>query len=411
MAQTVANFADVMKDTWTADRLERQYYADVPWLDRIERTPRYTIGNEARVPVDKGLTGSETILAAAGGTLNPADEAKVDRAVFTLSYFWSQIDLQAAVLNQGDGGDHSVADAMELEVNGALTAIRRSAQRVALSNGDALIAECTTTTGSATVNLLSTGYGVHAVEMGWLRTGQTVDIGTAANEVSVAADRTINSVQESTTDPEIRISGATVTTATGDFVSISNARAGTTSNEYAGLRSIVGSTTSAVGGLDPDTAGEEFWKPASVATDTAVSLDNLLLLQRRVFSKSGKFMTFVLTSPKQLAAIYSMLQSQVRFTGDRQLGAGGVESVRWNNMEINAWPDVPDREIYFLTLEDFLIVTGQWTGPMWTSQIEGNGKGLRWVQGATGFVEGLTYPHSLAIRRRNTHAANISLTA
>jgi hypothetical protein len=119
----------------------------------------------------------------------------------------------------------------------------------------------------------------------------------------------------------------------------------------------------------------------------------------------------VLTSPKQLANIYSFLQSQVRFAGDK-VTAGNVESVTWNGLEIVALPDVYDQELYMLTLDDLLCVTdGRWGKPVWASDIEGRGGRFHWNVGNTNFVDGLAYFFNIGIRRRNSHAANISLTA
>lgn len=414
MAQTVANLVDVMKEVWTQDRLEKQYYDQNPLLSKIEKTNRFTIGEKAFVPLQKGRGGGYGAKPAAGGTLNAADEARVDRAEYDITFHYKYISIENAALEQASGNKaHAVVGALNLEVENALSALRKQLTRQAYSNGDALIAECTTTSSSTTVNLVSTGYGYDAIVRGWLEPGLLVDIGTTANEGSEATDREITSVSESSSDPEIVISGAAVDTAAGDYVSIANNRSGTTSYETNGLRQIAGSTTSAVGGLDPDTTGEEFWKPAQVDTSTTVvSLDLLLSLQNSIFQKTGKASgQYVTTSGKQRKNIYSLLQNQARFTGDSGFEAGSVESVRWNGMVIEAQPDCPDRELYMLSLEDFFIVTGASGKPQWMSDRQGANTGLIWNAGSTNFVDALNYNLNVAIRRRNSHAAAVALTA
>jgi hypothetical protein len=239
-----------------------------------------------------------------------------------------------------------------------------------------------------------------------------VDIGTTANEIAVADAVTVVSVSESISAPSF-VASASVTETANDFVSIANARTGTTSFETNGLRTIAGSTTSAVGGLDPDTAGEEFWKPAAVdTTTTLVSLDLLLTLQRSVFQKTGSFPTFITTSPKQAANLYAQFQNQVRFGGDKETAAGAAHSFTWNGLTIEVDPDIPDRELYMLNLADFFIVTdGQFGKPTWMSDIEGSGGRFRWVQGNTKVTDAVVYPNNLAIKRRNGLAAAIGLTA
>lgn len=412
-SETVANLLDLLKEVWTENRLNKQFFDGTRWFDKIENVGnKYTIGRQAQVPIETSLPGGTSTFLAAGGTLNAADDLHVDRADYTISYLYQAVDLQVAALNQADGvGDRSTVDAMDQTMVSNVLALRKEANRQSVSNGDALIAECTTTSGSATVNLLSTGYGYHAVRSGWLRPGHVVDIGTTSNETSVASDRTITSVKKDSSDPEIRISGATVTTATGDYVSIANARSGATSNEINGLRTIAGSNSTAIGGLDPDTAGEEFWKPAHVdTTTTVVSQDLLLRLQREVYTETGKWPTYVTTSPKQAADLYALYNSQVRFASDSP-NAGNVDSFKWNNLEINSDPDIPDRELYMLTLEDFCLITGgKITKPTWFSDLEGSGGRLRTVQGTTRLADQLVYSFNIACKRRSSQASAIGLT-
>lgn len=405
---TVSGLTDILKDIWTDDELNKQFYADTPWLDRLEKTDRYTIGKVAKVPIHEQLGGGDTILDSAGGALNAADPEDVEVAEFGLSYDWRQVSIEFGALNQAGGNETAVVEAKSLEVENKLVASRRSIQRIFLGNGDALIAEATTTTASTTVNLRSTGYGNDAIVRGWLRPGQVIDIGTTANETSVAADRTITSVTESTTAPSIVISGAAVTAANGDYVSIANARSGTTSKEVPGLRSIAGSTTTTVGTLDPAT--ETYWKPASVDTTTAMDTNIPLDLQKAVFQKTGKFPTHVLTSIDQITNLYKLLQNQMRFQGDL-VQAGNVMATKWNGMTIEAIPDVPAREFYMLTPEDMLIVTGGYTKPTWASSVQGAKVASIWNSGNTNFTDGLVYACGLGVRRRNSLAANISLTA
>jgi hypothetical protein len=419
MAQTVATFTDVLKEVWTSDRLEKQFYSETPFLDRIERTNKYTIGKQAQVPLHVGRSGGESTRPAAGGALNTADRQRVDTAVYTIPQHWFQVDIQAATMAQGPGGNASVVDSVDLEIDGAMSDMRKSLMRQVLGGGDALIAQTTTTSNSTVVLLTPQGttgaagvvpYGYDAIAAGHLRVGQYVDIGTTGNETSAGADLLISAVSESSSTPSITVQTAITTTTLG-YVSIRDNRSGTTAYETNGLRSIAGSTTSALGGLDPDTAGEEFWKPASVSTTSSISLDELLTLQRGVFKKTGKNSTYILTSPKQLSNIYSFLQSQVRFVPDK-VTAGNVESTTWNGNEIVALPDVYDNELYMLTLEDLLVISdARWGKPTWASDIEGRGGRFHWNVGQTNFVDGLVYFFNIGARRRNGFAANVSLHA
>jgi hypothetical protein len=141
----------------------------------------------------------------------------------------------------------------------------------------------------------------------------------------------------------------------------------------------------ALGTLNPSTAGEEFWAAAHLDTTTTVlSLDLLLTMQRKVMQKGGAAQTYVCTSLKQQANFYSLLQNQVRFAGEMKLGAGNVGGVVWNGLEVEGLNAIPNRELYFLTLDDFHVVTGaKFSKPTWVSDIAGNNTGMIWKQGNT----------------------------
>lgn len=410
MAQTVATYTDVLKEAWTSDRLEVQFRKKFPLFDKVEKYQATVIGKQAQVPIHGSRGGGETTLDSAGGALNAADRQRVDQAQYTLSYLYHPIELQTGVLNQGAGGSQSVGVAMDVEVQGAINNLRQSAMRQFASNGDALIAQAGTTTTSNEVELSTTGFGFDAIVRGWLRVGLQVDIGTTADEESIGGvgGRTITAVEKVAASPSITISGGTVTTSTSHFVSVAEAREGTTSNELNGLRNIV-STTAALGGLDPQTAGEEFWTAAEVnSTDTTVSLDLLLDLQRAIVQETGDPETLVACSLKQRAALYSLFQAQVRFPSDSV--SAGHDMPKWNEMEVLGVPDIVDRELYMLSPANLCTVTGKIKQPTWMSDIEGAGGRLRWDQGNTGFKDAVVYPLQFAAKRRNSHAAATNLT-
>lgn len=412
MTETLANLLDITKEVWTQDRLERQFYNKNLWLDKVEKTNKYSIGRKAHVPVEKSLPGGYSAMPSTGGTLNSSDALHVDVAIYDLKYHYQQVEIQIAAMAQVSGpGVRATIDAQDQLVESNMDALRREIGRQSVGNGDALIAITASGAANTTILLEPTGYGYDAIVRGWLRPGQVIDVGTTANEVSVGDAVTISSVTESASAPSLVVN-TSVTETASTYVSIANARAGTTSYEMDGLRTIVGSTTSAVGTLDPDNAGEEFWKPASVDTSTTlVSLDLLLDLQRGVFQKTGAFPTFVTTSPKQQANLYAQFQNQVRFDPDKTT-AGNAHAFTWNGLSIQVDPDIPDRELYMLNLSDFFVVTdGQFGKPTWMSDIEGAGGRFRWVQGNTKFVDAIVYPIQLAIKRRNSHSAAIGLTA
>jgi hypothetical protein len=418
VAQTVANLASVLKQAWTSNRMAKQFYNKNPLLDWMQQVQPTIIGSQAQVPIHKGRAGAETTTNAAGGILNPADAQKTDQALYTMSYLWRQVSLETAVMNQATGGDQSVIAGKNLEIQGALDDMAASASRQLANNGDGFIAQCTTGGPSTTVNLLpqaSGGIGYDAIVRGWFVPGQPLDIGTAADSDALATGTTLVDVVEDPVAPQLIVS-TSVTTTSSHFVSIANPNSATAPPpEINGLRNIAGSTGT-LGGINPASPGESYWKPALVDnTTTSFSIDLGLNLQRAAWQKTGDVMSYVITSGKQLSNFYSLLQNQVRFNGDRGLGAGGIgnmDGLTWNNVGVNAWQHIVDKEWYHVgSKDDFVRIVGRYTKPTWTSEVEGGGEALRWGQGTTAFNEGLWFGLQVGVQRRNSLAAATNLVA
>jgi hypothetical protein len=413
MAQDVSSLQDVMQEVFTASRLEKQFYDEFRLFDKLHRTSKWTHGKKAVVPVHAGRSGGVTTLSSAGGTLNAADKQRVDRAEYLVPYHYHQIELQLAAINEATGGGFSIGSSVNLEVEGGLSDLRNNITRQFLGDNTGLIARMDATTNNTTLEMTASGYGYDAIVRGWLYPGLLVDIGTTADPDSEVDGLALTGVRESSTDPDVILAAAD-TVADGSFISVAQAtqNGGNTSNESDGLRNMAASTTAPSGTLDPDTAGQEFWQPAHVDTTTTVlSLNLLLTLQRKVNQKVGSRSGTLVMGLYQKQNFYELLQNQVRFSSD-SVKAGNDQTETWNGGPIVDLPEVPDREVYYLTLSDLALVTGaKIKKPTWVSSLQGANQAMLWAQGSTRFVDALTYPVGLAMSRRNSHAAAIGLTA
>ena len=417
MAQTATSLLDILREGWTADRVQQQYEADNGPLARIEKVKGTMIGKQAQVPIHKSRNlGGYTSVGAGGGSLNAAGKQGVDQASYTLVYHWLQIELDASALIQAQSNAQAVIASKDLEIEGAVENVRHQCVRQLMTNGDGIVAQCDTGGASTTVELLAspsgTAWGYDALVRGWLGVGSFVDIGTTADTDALVTAAEVTAINDSATDPDIVIGTSISTTSGTHFVYIANPNSATAANpEMNGLRNTV-NTTGAYGGLNPATAGEEFWAAAARDTTTTVfSLDLALTLQRHVMQRSGKAQSDVWTGLKQGANFYSLLQNQVRFTGEAEMQAGSVGRLKWNGMVVDQFPDVLDSDWYCLTLSDFCRITGGTDGPKWASEIEGAGGQTRWAQGTTSFKDAIVYPIQIGINRRNTSSAATALTA
>ena len=406
MAADSSAYDAVLKEVWTSDSLEEQLYQGNPLLDSIEKLDSFSIGDKAVTPVHTGRSGGYSVVPRAGSTsLNAADAQESQQATWNYTHHWFRIAIETAAIDETSDKSKAVASVVDTEVNRGLDDLRKQLTRQAFSNGDALIAKCGTTSAATEVELDTSDYGYDAIARGWLYPGLPVDVGTAADEDADVAGSVITAVEEDSASPSITI-GTAITTTTSDFVSIADARSGTTSYEMNGLRNLISDTTT-VGGIAP--ASVPGWKAASVdTTTTTLTLPAIYAQERAVFQKTGNSPDWALTSPKQFEALYKLLQSQVRFSGDGSLSAGNMEGLKVGGITVQRQPDCPDRAFYCLTKKDLFAVRTE--KPAWAPQKYGKSSILQYVEGTTRMESAAVYRLQLGLKRRNSHSVLASLT-
>jgi hypothetical protein len=414
MPTTVASQLDIAKEVWDSDSLNKQFYDQNPWLQRIEKRQRVVVGKRAQVPLHSQRAGGTTVATSAGTTsIHTSGAEVVDQAQYNVAYNYFPVGIQTGALNEITGGGTSVGDAYEGMISGGISNIRNQVVRQFLT-GHGRIAQCDSGGASTTVELLAEASaslsagevsGTHALQMGWIVPDDHLQFGTIADPDTLTADGIVASVVESLTDPDVVIDDSITTTAS-HFARLASNGTSVPTIESAGLVTIAGTSGNTVGAIDGAT--NTFWNPAEVVTTAQLpDLELLLRLNRRVAKKTGSGETFLLTSLAQLDNIYQFLQTQVRFSGDKELGAGASESIKWRGMEIHAFPHVPDNMLFFLDLESLEQVVGKYTKPMWMSDIHGSGM-LRDPR-STLFEDTVMYAVGLAARRRNSMAAATAL--
>lgn len=416
MAETATTLADLLKEAWTSQRTQQQFEDKAGPLKRIKKVEATMIGEQAQVPIHKNNAGGFTSFGSAGGDFNTYNNVGVDQATYTLVTLGMPIDLQFSALNQTGSNAQAVVSSKDFAVKAALSEMGKQGVRMLMTNGDGIVAQCDTGGASTTVELLAspsgTAYGYDAIRRSWLHVGSIVDIGTTADTDALVTGTTVTALGTTAADPDIVVGTSISTTSGTHFVYIANPNSATVANsETNGLRNIV-NTTGALGGLNPASAGEEFWAAAARDTSTTVfSLDLVLNLQQEVLQNSGEAFTDVWTGFKQQRNFYSLLQNQVRFAGEMKMGAGEVGGVTWNNMKAEAYPDVLDSDWWCLTLGDFQFIHGTHKEPVWASDLQGATRGGIWGTNTTSFRDAVFYAYQVGVERRNTQAGATALTA
>jgi hypothetical protein len=392
MGATLTSMNAALKRVYHSDSLSEQLFQENELLDLLQKQTRYKVGENHRVVLHTGRAGGTTYLPDGGGNLNTAGQQTLNKADYVYKHVHQPINIQEDVIEQTASDAQSVAQVLDVEVTGALNDLRKSITRTLFGNGDSLI--CGVRTANSTTVDLELLDGYNAVQRGWLYPNMQIDIGTTANEVSVLADQTISSVTVSATDPEIVIGNAANVTAGTHFISLNNARSGTTAYEPAGLRNLV-STSSAFGGL----AADSVWRAAGVDT-TAQAVTSSLVLQGRqaIRQNSTGDADFILTGLKQERKFWEQESQKVRYVSDSSIDTGNSDKVKFAGMELMVHPDCPNEDLYLGQKKALFHVASR--KPFWQNSITG-GDILVWSQGTAAYVAKLGFHFNLATDRRN----------
>jgi len=389
MAATIESLTVALDRVWTQRRFEDQLYSETPFLDKLKKTDRYTVGETARVPLHTRRNGGFTSLPEGGGTLNEAGQQGYNKAEFKYKHFHQQVAVQGEAIDVTDGD--AIVRAVDEEISGALTDMNRQLTRMLFMDGTGRICKCRT---SSSNNVdLNTTEGAQALERGWLFIGQPVDVGSATEEALRVNGSKITALDE--TNVAFTVASGNVTNeATTDYVSQKDARAGETSYEMNGLKNIYNTTE--LGGLT--SSSEPLWKATLNEESIPLTIGALLAAQQKIRQKRGKNPNFLLTGLKQQRKFYEQLQQQVNFSSDKGLTAGSDETATWNGMDIVADPDCWDAELYLGSYDHLFIVAVD--KPYWQNKVTG-GAQLAWIQGTDSYGGKLSYRMNLGANRRN----------
>src|ERR1700749_2084106 len=332
MAATLESLNPTLQRVYAPKQVVEQLYQENPFLAKVKKTNRYTVGEEARVVVHDVRNGGYTALPEGGGTLNEAGQQGFHKAGFKYKNHHIQVAVQGEAIDGTQGDANAIVDATTTEIDGAIDDYNRIMTRQLYMDGSALISQCR---ASSSNNVdLNTTQGRIAIERGWLFVNQPVDVGTKAEATSLVNNSKITAIDEENFSVTVA-SGNVAGEGATHYVSHAKSRSGEVSRESNGLRIIVG--TAELGGLSSSTS--PYWKSTVNEEEVDLTIGKLLTAQRKIRQVRGKSPTFILTGLKQQQKLYEQLQQQVTFSSDKGLTAGGDEAVTWNGMEIFADPD------------------------------------------------------------------------
>jgi len=408
MAQ-VAQPADItavqnlLKEVYTNDNIESQMFDDALLYSQIERTKDYhdAVGNVAVGFIRTGRNVGISSRSLNGGTLGAAGHQQTKRWTLDYTASYLQLKILGTTIAKMQTARQAAVREVDDEVSRGIIDLTKDLQRQFYSNGDALIANCATTTSSTTVNLTGQA-AADAIDRGWLAVGMYVDIGTTGNQVSIVQDAKITAVSSNGTSSSITIDSS-VTTSTSHYVSRASNRSGTTSYESNGLGNLVSATGTFAGIAQ---SSEPTWAAAEIDASANLSRAQMQRAYRQTRQYGGK-PDLIITSLNHQEDYYNLLQSQVRFSGDSNLASGTVDGPLFNNLPVIADPDCPTGVMYFLSKRHLFTVSA---GDIaWQNQNTG-GDVLAWVQNEDAFAARAAWYGNLGTDHRRAHAKIKNIT-
>lgn len=371
MAADLTTYDAILKETY-APAIVEQLQSRTILLKRLKRSSKEIEGREFIIPTHGRRNEGVGARGSTSTSLPTAGQEGYDNAVLTPKYLWGQIALQETLLDTTDKGISSAfVKGMASEVKGMTTSIVVDTNRQLWNDGTGLLATLGVTSASVTIICTNTKY---------IRVNMYVDILVKSSGAVVATNRKVTTV---TKNVSFIIDGDTVTTGATHGVYRAGNKSGASNYELVGIQQIV-VATGAFEGLNPATAGQEYWAAqvrsgAVPGTPDPISEVRMQTVYDDVdqFSDAGE-VSLIASNYGARRAYFNLLQSMRRFQNTRTL-EGGFEALEFNGKPFVIDKDCPASTIYFL--DESHIKLYQLTPPKWMDR---DGTVLKW-DGAMGY--------------------------
>lgn len=349
-----------LKEVYSNEAMFNYVVKPTKTLAELERTSDFTItmpGGKTliTVPVMLGLNQGYNTTGEYGDLPTPnrsvVSQASYESVQHTATFKYS---FRAKNAGKGEGGWKAIP---VLEQDSVVQALRQSINRQTFGDGTGKLATCVAggPTNTVTVDSSAKIYA-HATN------GQYVDLYDTNTSTYVATKRMVTGKTATT----ITIDGAAVTVTNTTIV----VNAGSYNTEMNGLANIV--SVSALGGINPATAGLEEW--AGIVIDGGAASPSLNLFQKP-FSQiedNGGTVNFIVASTGVQTAAANHLTSfkRIQVQSSTITLPGGFEGIDWNGVPLGRDKDCPTGTAYFIDKSGLKI--GEVIPPGWQELTDGS---------------------------------------
>lgn len=367
-------------------------------------------GLKAVIPLHSGRSSG---IGARGElvTLPTAGNQAYQRATYDLKYHYARVQVSGPSIAKTKDESGAFLQALKSELDYIKNDVAMDFARQVYGDGSGKVAICGTTTASTTVVLGDAG---EAINKGFLYVGMSVDIGTVAAPDTISGAGTPRTITDlSPSANTITISGAAVTTSSSHFIfRAGNVTASTVYEMDCGLSSIVSSSTgTAVGTLNPATAGLNFWDNLRDTSGGAISLSNLMLNWNKVNANGAKSDgVAVVTTPGLARRLFATADftTNVRFVDSQTLN-GGFEQITFSvgtgKLPLTTDRHAPYGKVFMVDKKHVRMFS-----PADWDFLSRDGLTIRWVDSLDAFQAILYRYANMGTDRRNTSLVMSGLT-
>lgn len=347
MAASLSTVDAILKDDYK-DYIEQLNQATF-LLSQIETRRDTVTGRIARHAIHLGRSSG---VGARGenGTLPTAGNQAYATVPVPVRYVYGRIQLSGPTIRQAVTDRGAFVDALDAEMSGIRRDAMKDVNRQLWGTSNGVIAQCGTTSSSNTVVLAATT-GTTALRNLFFDGGMVVDIGTVASPTTIAAARTVTSVDESA--KTIVISGGTVSTTSSHFIFRTGA-GGASSNsgqpndgqiELTGIQTIV-DDTAVLHTINP--SSQPKWKSyvnSNGGTNRAVTETLITGSIMKALINSGKKPSLLVSSEGVHMSVANLFLSLKRNMEQTQL-KGGYAGIQYYSPSVSGQGDEGPTVLY-----------------------------------------------------------------
>lgn len=392
-------------DITTYDKALKDVYGGAPIKELNDATPLWNYIKKT----SRGFDGRQFVIATHGrrnqqigaraltgaGIPDKSDQDRegIDNATFKPTQLLGVIHLEHSLMESTRTNEGAFVRALRFEVESMASNFAVDFDRQIGGNGDGILTACGTTSASTSVVVTDSVY---------LETGMGVDVIVSSDGTTGtgAVGRYVSSITSTTV---FVISGAAITTDSTYAVY----RAGSRNNEVNGVQNMV-KGSAAFGGLNPATAGQEYWQSYIDSTTTTVTekaFQKLFEAPQEQKRGGGGKPNLAMTTFGVRRSYQDTLVALKRFTAAPLRLVGGWEALDFNGLPIFADRFYKAKRIDFLTTKNLFFL--QTRDPHW---VEEDGSILKWVADKVAFKGIYAWLVQFGTDARNAHSAGTTFT-